>query len=396
MGQVHLCVVSNVFLPSVGGIQVVIYEQCRRLLGERFGVKVVTSKLHSLREYVVDGLAVECFGSMNLGFRLGIPYAIPSVSGFSLFVRNVKSCDIVHAHGHPYLSSFLAGKLARFYGKPFVLTQHNTFIDYANVFNYVERVNDFFVGRETLKLADKVVVVSNATRDYVQSLGVKSSCIEVLLNGVDLDRFRPLFGVREVMRKRFGVFGDGKKVVLTVRRLVYKNGVDTFIDAARVIVKELGRRDIVFVVVGKGPDMLSIQGQIVSMGLEGNILLAGFVADKDLASFYNMADLFVLPSKSGEGLPLVVLEAMACGLPVVATDVGGVREVLVDGFGKLVPADNSGALAGAIVEFINSVDNSNISSKSGSINSELRAVVEERFSWDRNVARLVEIYEELI
>jgi glycosyltransferase involved in cell wall biosynthesis len=385
MGQTRLCIVSNVFLPSVGGIQIVVYEQGKRLLREGFDVNVVTSRLQSLKKYVVGGLSVECFESMNLGFRLGIPYAIPSVSSFSLFARKVKYCDVVHAHGHPYLASFLAGKLARFYGKPFVLTQHNTFIDYANGFNYVERVNDLIIGRETLRLANKVVVVSNATKEYVLSLGVKSSCVEVLLNGVDLDRFKPLFEVREAMRKKFGAIGN--KVVLTVRRLVYKNGVDTFIEAARVVIKEMGQRNVLFIVVGKGPDMASIQRQIVSMGLEKNVLLAGFVADSDLSSYYNMADLFVLPSKSGEGLPLVALEAMACGLPVVATDVGGIREVMVRGFGKLVPADSPEVLADAIVEFI-SVNNSNI--------SELRAIVKEHFSWDKNVARLVEIYEELI
>jgi glycosyltransferase involved in cell wall biosynthesis len=379
-----------VFLPSVGGIQNVIYEQGRRLLGEDFDVKVVTSRLQSLREYSVCGLGVECFESMNLGFRLGIPYPIPSVSSFSVFSRNVRNCKVVHAHGHPYLSSLLAGRFARFYGKPFVLTQHNTFIDYANVFNYVERVNDLIVGRESLRLADKVVVVSNATKEYVLSLGVKSSCVEVLLNGVDLDRFKPLFEVREAMRKRFGVLGD-VRVVLTVRRLVYKNGVDTFVEAARVVVKDMGQCNVLFVVVGKGPDMESIQRQIVSMGLEENVLLAGFVADSDLSSYYNMADLFVLPSKSGEGLPLVALEAMACGLPVVATDVGGIREVMVRGFGKLVPADSPGVLAEAIVDFV-SVDNSSGDRCGG----ELRAIVEESFSWDRNVARLVEIYEELI
>ncbi|MCL1971029.1 MAG: glycosyltransferase family 4 protein [Candidatus Bathyarchaeota archaeon] len=390
MGQTCLCIVSSVFLPSVGGIQIVIYEQGRRLLGEGFGVRVVSSRLQSLREYVIGGLSVECFESMNLGFRLGIPYPIPSVSSLPLFVKNIRNCDIVHAHGHPYLSSFLAAKLARFYGKPFVLTQHNTFIDYANVFNHVERANDLIVGRETLRLADKVVVVSNATKDYVLSLGVKPSCVEVLLNGVDLDRFKPMVGVRELMRKKLGVLEDDMRVVLTVRRLVYKNGVDTFIDAARVVVEDMGYKNVLFVVVGKGPDMVSIQRQIVGMGLERNILLAGFVSDGDLASYYNMADLFVLPSKSGEGLPLVALEAMACGLPVVATDVGGVGEVLVKSFGKLIAADDPEAMAEAVVEFISVKDKANNSS------NELRAVVEERFSWDRNVARLVEIYEELI
>ncbi len=96
----------------------------------------------------------------------------------------------------------------------------------------------------------------------------------------------------------------------------------------------------------------------------------------------------MLPSKSGEGLPLVALEAMACGLPVVATNVGGISEVMLDGYGKLVPPNQPQLLARAVLEFAG-VDFS-------SRRSELRALVEERFSWDANVERLAQIYEELI
>jgi glycosyltransferase involved in cell wall biosynthesis len=372
-----------VFLPSVGGIQIVTYEQSKRLLQSGFDVKVVTNRMQSPKKYIVDGINVECYDSMNMGFRLGIPYTIPTVSSFPTFTKNVKDSKIVHAHGHPYLTSLIAGKLARYYEKPFVLTQHNTFIDYNNIFNQIEKVNDLTVGRETLKQADKIVVVSNATKEYVLSLGAKSSNVEVLHNGVDLDRFKPLSKVREETRKKLGIAKD-VKAVLTVRRLVYKNGVDTFIDAADIAVKK--KQNLVFIVAGKGPDMASIQKQIEQRKLEKNIKLAGFVADKDLHAYYNMSDLFVLPSKSGEGLPLVALEAMACGLPVIATNVGGINEIMVKGFGKLVPANNPRALAAAIVEF------ADINNES----SELRAVVEEKFGWDRNVAQLAEIYEELI
>jgi glycosyltransferase involved in cell wall biosynthesis len=383
MGQTCLCVVTNVFLPSVGGIQIVTYEQSKRLLQKNFDVKVVTNRMQSPRNYVVEKIKVECYESMNMGFRLGIPYTIPTVSSFPVFTRNVKNSEIVHAHGHPYLTSLIAGKLAKYYEKPFVLTQHNTFIDYDNIFNHVEKVNDLTVGRETLKLADKIVVVSNATKEYVLSLGAKPHKIEVLYNGVDLERFQPMPKVKEEMRKKLGILKDAR-VVLTVRRLVYKNGVDTFIDAANIAMRK--KQNTVFIVVGKGPDMASIQKQVVHMGLEKNIKLTGFVAEQDLHLYYNMADLFVLPSKSGEGLPLVALEAMACGLPVVATDVGGISEILVKGFGKLVPADNPEAMANAIVEF------TDISRES----DELRIIVEEKFSWDKNVARLIDIYEELI
>ena len=383
MGQIRLCLVTSVFLPSVGGIQIVTYEQSKRLLQKNFEPKIVTNRIQTPKKYVYDGLKVECYESMNMAFRLGIPYTIPTMPSFSVFTKNIKNSKIIHAHGHPYLTSLIAGKLAKYYEKPFVLTQHNTFIDYKNIFNFVEKVNDITVGKETLKQADKIITVSNATKEYVLSLGANPNKIQVLHNGVDLNRFKPLPNVKVDMRKKLGVPKEAK-VVLTVRRLVYKNGVDTLIDAANIVVKK--KQNLVFIIVGKGPDMLSVQNQIEQLGLEKNIKLAGFVADQDLHLYYNAADLFVLPSKSGEGLPLVALEAMACGLPVIATNVGGINEIMVKTFGKLVPANNPQALADAIAEFAELYKETD----------ELRAIVEEQYSWDKNVARLVEVYEELI
>jgi glycosyltransferase involved in cell wall biosynthesis len=171
-----------------------------------------------------------------------------------------------------------------------------------------------------------------------------------------------------------------------VRRLVYKNGIDTLIDTANIAVKKNPK--IVFLVVGKGPDMENVKVQVAQLGIEANFRLAGFVSDEDLSSYYNVADMFVLPSKSGEGLPLVALEAMACGLPVIATDVGGIREVLSEDYGKLVPPNQPELFAKAILDFA-AVDFS-------SRKKELRTMMEEKFSWDANVERLVEIYEELI
>jgi glycosyltransferase involved in cell wall biosynthesis len=385
MGQNMLCIVTHTFLPHVGGIEKVVYEQSKRLMHQNFQPKVVTSRIQTAPCYKVEGINVECYNSMNLGFRLGIPYVFPSVASLGVFTKAVKGSRIVHAHGHPYLSSLLAGKLAKQYGKPFVLTQHNTFIDYNNIFDQVERINDLTVGKYTLREADKVIAISNATKNYVLSLGAKPSKIQVIHNGVDLQRFKPQPEIKQEMRKKLGISKDAK-VVLTVRRLVYKNGIDTLIDSANLAIKK--NKKIVFLAVGKGPDMSSMQQQIKELGLEGNFKLAGFVPDEELHLYYNTADLFVLPSKSGEGLPLVAQESMACGLPVIATNVGGISEILVKGYGKLVPANNPEALAEAILEFAEI----NFEEKRG----ELRAIVEENFGWDRNVARLVEIYEELI
>jgi len=385
MVQTKLCIVTHTFLPHVGGIEKVVNEQSKRLRTKNFEPMVVTNRIGTPQKYVVDGVPVECYESLNTGFRLGIPYSIPTVTSFPTFLKAVNQSKIVHAHGHPYLTSLAAGKLAKMYSKPFVLTQHNTFIEYNNLFDNVENLNDLTVGKQNLNDANKIIAVSSATKDYVLRLGAKPKKVVVLHNGVDLAKFKPLAGKREEMRRKHGIPMDAV-VVLTVRRLVYKNGVDTLIEGANIAVKKNPR--IVFLAVGKGPDSESVKLRIHELGIEENFKLAGFVSDEDLPIYYNAADVFVLPSKSGEGLPLVALEAMACALPVIATDVGGIREILMADYGKLVPPNQPELLAKAILDF-SAMDFS-------SRKKELRAMMEEKFSWDKNVERLVEIYEELI
>ena len=385
MVQTKLCVVTHTFLPHVGGIERVVYEQCKRLMRKRFETMVLTHRNYTAKNYVFDGIKVQCYDSLNIGFRLGIPYVIPQISSFKTFLETVKSNDLIHVHGHPYLSSFLAAKIAKRYSKPLVLTQHNTFIEYNNIWDTVEKLNDLAIGKQVLKEADKIIVVSNATKNYVLSLGAAPEKIEVLHNGVDLNRFKPSSEVKDEMRKKLGISKDAR-VVLTVRRLVYKNGIDTLIASAEIAVKKNPK--LVFVVVGKGPDFDEVKEKIVQLGMQRNLRLTGFVSDRDLPFYYNVADLFALPSKSGEGLPLVALEAMATGLPVIATNVGGTSEVMSEAYGKLVPPNSPNSLAEAILEF--SLKDLSV------IKKNLRIMMEQKYSWDKNVEKLIKIYEELI
>jgi glycosyltransferase involved in cell wall biosynthesis len=385
MVPTKLCVVTHTFLPHVGGIERVVYEQSKRLLQKRFELMVLTNRIGTDKQYSYDGIRVRCYDSLSIGFRLGIPYPVLNVTSYKTFLESVKSSDLIHAHGHPYLSSFMAAKLAKRYSKPFVLTQHNTFIEYGGFWDTVERLNDFVVGKAVLKEADKIIVVSNATMRYVLGLGADPEKIELLYNGVDLERFKPLTGVKDAVREKLGV-SKNAVVVVTVRRLVYKNGVDTLIDSAKIAIKKNPK--LVFLVVGEGPDFAEVKARIEQLGIRSNFRLTGFVSDEDLPLYYNAADFFVLPSKSGEGLPLVVLEAMACGLPVVATKVGGVSEVMMEDYGKIVPPDNPDALAEAVLEFSHR--------ELSALKNGLRAMIEQKFSWDKNVEKLVAIYKEFI
>jgi glycosyltransferase involved in cell wall biosynthesis len=385
MVQTSLCIVTHTFLPHVGGIERVVYEQGKRLLQRQFELMVLTNRIGTEKQYCYDGIRVQCYDSLSIGFRLGIPYPIPSVASYKTFLESVKSSDLIHVHGHPYLSSFIAAKIAKKYSKPLVLTQHNTFIEYESIWDSFERLNDLVIGKEVLKDADKIIAVSNATKNYVLSLGADPEKIKVLHNGVDLNRFKPKTGIKEDTRKKLGIPKDAT-VVLTVRRLVYKNGIDTLIESAEIAIKK--NPTVIFLVVGTGPDFNEVKTRIKQMGIEKNFRLTGFVSDEDLPFYYNAADFFVLPSKSGEGLPLVALEAMACGLPVIATNVGGISEVMVKDYGKVVPPNAPSILAEAILEFSHM--------ELSALKKGLRIMMEQKFSWDKNVEQLAEIYEELI
>ena len=381
----RLCIVTHTFLPHVGGIERVVYEQSKRLMKKKFSVEVLTHRNYTPRNYTYDGISVHCYDALNIGFRLGIPYPIPNVTSIDTFLKAIKSSDLIHAHGHPYLSSLAAAKLAKRYGKPFLLTQHNTFINYDGVWDMVEKANDAAVGKQTIREARHIIVISKATQNYVLRLGADPQKVSVIYNGVDLNRFKLIPDARTKVRRKLSI-PDDAIVALTVRRLVYKNGIDTLIESARTAIIENPK--IVYLVVGKGPDFEDVKSKISRLGMERNFVLAGFVSDEELPNYYNAADFFVLPSKSGEGLPLVALEAMACGLSLVATDVGGVREIMINEFGNIVPPNDPTALANAAVQFANT--------RADSLRLKLRQIITEKYSWDSNVEQLLKVYQEII
>ncbi len=386
MNPKKLCIVTHTFLPHVGGIERVVYEQNKRLLKrQQYVPTILTHKNYFPNQYIYRKMKVQCYPSLNIGFRLGIPYPIPNITSYKTFLEYIKDSDIIHAHGHPYISSLIAAKLAKRYSKPFILTQHNTFIEYNGVWNNVERLNDLAIGKQTLKEAKKIITVSNATKNYVLSLGAEPEKIETLYNGVDLERFRIIPQAGNEIRKKLGISLDAP-VAVTVRRLVYKNGIDTLLESIKITVQKNPK--IIFLVVGEGPDFDEIKTRVTKLGIGRNIILTGFISDEELPLYYNAANFSILPSKSGEGLPLVGLEAMACGLALISTDVGGIREVMIDNYGKIIPPNNPEVMAQATLDFA--------SIEVAKIRDSLRKIMVEKFSWDKNIDRLTEIYQEII
>ena len=382
----RVCLVTHYFPPHKGGIEQVSYEQSKRLTQKGYQIDVLTSKFEGRNLNPMKGLTIHHYPSLNVAKRFGVPYPIISSNAYKIFDKIISECDLVHAHGHVYMASYLAGLVAKKHKKPFIVTQHNTFIDYRSFLNAVEQVNDFVIGKSVLKNADRIITVSKETMKYVLSLGADKTKTSVIHNGVDINRFHPMN--KEESRKQLELPTD-RKIILSVRRLVYKNGLGTLIESVPPVAQK--HPDILFVVAGKGPSRKLIENRIKELKTQNNIKLAGFVPDNQLSTIYAAADQFVLPSASGEGLPLVLLEAMSTGLPVIATAVGGTPEIVTQNKnGVLIPPKNPTAMADAILTLL---ENKNLAL---SIGEAARKTIEQKFSWEENVRQLEKIYKELL
>ena len=382
----RVCVVTHFFLPHLGGIEKVAYEESRRLAKMGYDMTVLTSYLGKENQSEIDGIKVLRYPAYHPAERFGLPLPIPKLSSIDVFRKAIEKSDLVHAHGHPYASSHIACRLAKKYGKPFILTQHNTFVNYESCLNLAEHVNDFVLCRQTLRNSDKVIAVSQKTLEYVSRLGASRFKTMILYNGVDVDRFRPM---NRLESRRKLDLPRNKFLVLTVRRLVYKNSLDTLIDAASSIVPS--NPDVLFVIVGRGPDADFIQKRIERLGIVNNVILKGGVSDEDLPHYYGSADLFVLSSRSGEGFPLTVLEAMASGLPVIATNTGGTSEAVRNGInGILIQPKRPGLLTSGILRLLSSQE------EKQKMGMRARMMVEKEFTWEKSAKKLESIYEKII
>jgi glycosyltransferase involved in cell wall biosynthesis len=192
-----------------------------------------------------------------------------------------------------------------------------------------------------------IVVASYMRREAAAVLGLPLSRVLTIPNGVDIDKFHPHAGVDRAAIKRELAGGD-YLLVVTVGRLVPPKAQDLFIEAARRVAKVLPNAR--FVIIGDGPLRDDLARLIEEAGVADRVFIGGW--RDDIPDVLGASDLFVL-SSSQEGMPVAILEALSAGCPVVATDVGGVSEIVREGeTGMLVPYGDPDALAGAIVRML--------------------------------------------
>jgi glycosyltransferase involved in cell wall biosynthesis len=357
---------------AVGGAEVLAARLARRLDSQfRF---VFFCLDH--RGALGDQLSADHYPVHVLGRRAGIDYRCAFRLGRLLRAERV---TILHAHQYtPFFYSLMARHVRR---RPAIL-----FTEHGRHFPDYRRRKRVFINRFLLRRGDRVVAVGEAVRQaLIANEGIAAERVQVIYNGVHLDPFLDRDQDRAAIRRELNV-ADETLLVLQVARLDYLKDHATAVRAFAEVVRV--RPDACLLLVGEGPEAAKIREGIARLNLQRQVRLLGL--RKDVPRLLAAADLVLLTSIS-EGIPLTVIEAMAAERPVVATTVGGVVEMVVDGeTGLLAPAGDAPALARNILRLAEDPALARSLAKRG------RARAMERFSEQQMLAAYEKLYEEML
>ena len=316
---------------------------------------------------------------------LSVPSALKRLDGFLMALgtlprmwqlRSAGRLDVIDAH-FAYPDGYAASLLGRWLKVPVTITLRGTEVRHARDPVLAPLL------RRALQRATQVFAVSESLRGIAMSLGIAAERVRVVGNGVDLHKFNPL--PRDEARRALHLDAEAP-VLVTVGALVERKGFHRVIE----ILPELRRRfpGLIYLVVGgsspEGDMSAPLRGQVRALGLEDAVRFVGPLPPEQLRVPLSAADVFVLATRN-EGWANVLLEAMACGVPVVATDVGGNAEVVCEpALGSIVPFGDAGRLRQAIEHAL-------------AFSWDKAAIREyaSRNTWDQRVHSLVEVFSSL-
>ncbi len=357
---------------NVGGAEMLAYRLAKQLGGRFRFVFACLDEVGSLGDgLLAGGMPIEWLRRRS-GWDLGCARRLAA------FVRR-ENVDLIHAHQYtPFAYSLLSGLWGR--RPPILFNEHGRFYPDRR------RLKRVVFNRVMLRPCDRVVAVGQAVRQaLIDNEGISSARIAVIYNGVPLRDHDGTADQRGSVRQELGL-SDSDFLILTVARLdKIKDHATAIRTLARAVTACPQTR---LVVVGDGAERDNIRQEIRRRGMERWIQMLG--ERHDVSRLLRATDAFLLTSVS-EGIPVTIIEAMDAGLPVVATNVGGVAEVVEQGStGLLAPAGGDEGLAEAILRLIRDPSLRREMGQAG------RRRAEALFSEDRMHRAYAAVYEEML
>ncbi len=295
---------------------------------------------------------------------------------YLFFLEKIKSLirairpDVVHAH---YASSYgFLGACSGFH--PFVVSVWGSdLIDFPKRSLIHKKIVEY-----VLRRSDRITVTSKMLKELTGRFTFKRKRITQIPFGIDLEKFKP-----EPKNTKRDAMTIG-----VIKRLDHKYGIEYLIKGFATVEKRY--KDARLLIVGDGPLRAKLKRLTCQLGCEKKIEFVGSISHAQVPDFLNLMDIFVMPSVE-ESFGVAALEASACGLPVVASNTGGIPEVVLHNkTGFLIPPKDHYSLAAAIAKLI---ENQDLRRKFG---EEGRKFVSQRYDWLENFQRMYNLYQDLV
>lgn len=296
-----------------------------------------------------------------------------SLSMLPTLMKNKNHFDVMHAHSYIFFTTNLCSILETLDPSvPFVITSHGLIPSRGP--DWLHKIYIPTVGKFVFNSADRILCYTEEEKARLKKeVGVRTR-ISVVHNGINTDLFRPKTNKQQTNR------------LLWVGRFTGGKGLDYLIDAFSVLSQKYPKLHLLL--VGDGPEKNNIINRISKLGLENKVNIRDLCPNSEICDVYNSSDIFILPSFE-EGVPRTIMEAMACGVPVVCTGLPHLLEMIKD-VGITVPAKDSDAIVDAVSEIYS---NPKLAEQLGT-NGRNKAV--EKYSWNDTVAKTIEVYRELL
>jgi len=368
-----LQVTNDLYPEVVGGIPLHTHHLCRDLSRMGYYTTVLTCSRSNHGHAKIDDYNV--IYRKILFSPLGNSFS-PHIFRTLLKIRD--DYDLIHAHCHLFLSTIMASLVRRIGSPPLIITTHG--IMSASAPDWFNLLYMKTIGKWTLKSADRVICYTEMEKDKLANmLKIDSEKISVIPNGVDTDLFRPDPNNNKQSNQSNAI------TILWVGRFVRGKGVEYLIQAAKILVKEVP--DLKILLVGDGPSKGKIKSLIEKFNLKKNVIIKENVPNENMPEVYQKSDIFVLPSLN-EGVPKTLLEAMACGIPVIISEFPHLEE-LIKNAGLTFPKGDVHALADKIMRLIRDRELAKELGNNG------RNKIVEGHSWGNTVLKTTELYEEV-
>ncbi len=366
------------FYPFIGGTEKQALAVASQLVKKEVNVKIVTSRfemkwpkyerIDNVEVIRLFSPRVKCLGALIFLFCL---------AGY--LMKNRRHFSIIHTFQIGYTSS-MSILLSIFLKKPSILKLAS-----SGWGGDVQRAKKTPLGKIFLfmaKRASRIIALSTTAKQELLKEKVNLSRISYIKNGVDLMKYDEIEG-KTKLRNKLGI--PDKKTIIYTGRLSSEKGVDFLIRGFSKLVKTT---DCQLIIIADGPEKETIIQLLDQSKLSKSVMLIPVV--DEIASYLSAADLFVLPSRF-EGLSNSLLEAMACGLPVISTGVGGSMDIIEDGInGLLIEVDNDEQLMQAIVKIFTD------SLLAANLGKNARQTVVEQYNLSEIAGKYVELYRELV